>query len=471
MAVAGHGQCVESLAQVRKLYVTSLGQNARAEEMRGRLVRRLQRSHEIEVVSSANQADAVLKGTAQTWKTGHVSLSPRSHAPGYDVFEGFLSVEVVDRNHETLWSYLATPSNFEWNGITDDLTKQIASRLLADIEGTSECGEQSSSNAIGQPQKTHATLKGAGATFPAPLYRKWFEVFEGLHPDVRVGYDIVGSGEGLHRLEVGAVDFAASEMPLSDQPMSETNQPFLHVPIVLGAVVPIYNLPGLEQGLKFTPQTLAGIYLGKIKRWNDQQIRAANPRVRLPDSEIVVVHRSDGSGTSYVWSDYLSKISPEWEGLVSRGTTLHWPVGIGAAYNEGVAATVQKTPNSIGYVEFIYALQHEISFAAVKNSAGQFIKADIASVTAAARSSSVLNANLRGSITDAPGRAAYPIATYTWILLPTKFEDRNKETVMAELLHWMLNSGQKSCSTLGYAPLPADVAERALQSLDQAIKQ
>jgi phosphate ABC transporter phosphate-binding protein len=468
MAVAGHGQSEERLTQVRKLYVASLGQNARAEDTRDRLVRQLQRSRDIEVVSRADQADAVLKGTAQTWKTGHVSLSLRSHSLGYDVFEGFLSVEVVDKNHETLWSYLVTPSHFEWNGITEDLAKQIASRLLADIKGRSQPGEQSTSHA--GDQKNHASLNGAGATFPAPLYRKWFEVFEEHHPDVHIVYDVVGSEEGLHRLEVGAVDFAASEMPLSDQRMSETRQSFLHVPIVLGAVVPIYNLPGLQQGLNFTPQMLAGIYLGKIKRWNDQQIRAANRRVSLPNAEIVVIHRSDGSGTSFVWSDYLSKVSPEWKGSVGSGTTVHWPVGVGAEYNEGVASTVQQTPNSLGYVEFIYALQHEISFAAVKNAAGQFIKADIASVTAAARSSSALSSALRGSITDPPGKASYPIATYTWIVLPTRFEDRNKGAVLAELLHWMLNSGQKSCSSLGYAPLPTDVAQRALRSLDQIIK-
>jgi phosphate transport system substrate-binding protein len=192
--------------------------------------------------------------------------------------------------------------------------------------------------------------------------------------------------------------------------------------------------------------------------------------VSLPNAEIVVIHRSDGSGTSFVWSDYLSKVSPEWKGSVGSGTTVHWPVGVGAEYNEGVASTVQQTPNSLGYVEFIYALQHEISFAAVKNAAGQFIKADIASVTAAARSSSALSSALRGSITDPPGKASYPIATYTWIVLPTRFEDRNKGTVLAELLHWMLNSGQKSCSSLGYAPLPTDVAQRALRSLDQIIK-
>ena len=379
------------------------------------------------------------------------------------MLEGYLSIEVVGKNDQTLWSYLATPSKFPWGGVADDLARQVASRLAEDVRKKAAQADP----AAATTSSPGATLKGAGATFPAPLYRKWFQAFEELHPEAQITYEAIGSGEGIRRIREGEEDFAASEMPLSDNDLAAGPRRFVQVPIVLGAVVPIYNVPGHHAKIRFTPEILAGIYLGKIKRWNDPQIRSANSGATLPDAAIVVVHRSDASGTSYVWTDYLSKVSAEWKSSVGSGVNVTWPVGTGADYNDGVAAAVQQTPNSIGYVELIYAIQHEISYAQVRNSAGQFIKADLASVTEAARTSGTPELGFRLSITDAPGKSAYPIATYTWLFLPEQLEDKNKQSTLRELVSWMLSSGQKSCSALGYAPLPPNVALSAEKSIER----
>jgi phosphate transport system substrate-binding protein len=450
--------------------------------MRDHLIRSLEHSHEIQVVAHRANADALLRGTGQIWSTGEVSLSPRSHSADEPVLEGYLSVEVIGKNDQTLWSYLATPGRFPWRGIEDNLARQVVSRLLDDIRKPSPQPEPSDLSAS---STAVAVLKGAGATFPAPLYQKWLQSFEEIHPEVHITYEAVGSGEGIRRVSDGEVDFGASEMPLSDQALSGAHHPLIQIPMVLGAVVPIYNVPGLRQRIHFTSAILAGIYLGKIKKWNDPQIKAANPQAALPQTDIAVVHRSDSSGTSFVWSDYLSKVSAEWKSTVGAGVSVQWPVGTGAAYNEGVASAVQQGPNSIGYVELIYAIQHELRFAAVKNAAGEFIKADLASVTEAARGSAGSDRtsgrgpdqsaergaepSFRPSITDAGGKFAYPIATYTWLLLPEKIADQNKKAALLELVRWMLSSGQKSCSALGYAPLPAEVSSSALQSAERAL--
>jgi len=461
--VLTYAQSAAELSQVRKLYVASFGEDAPATSARNALLRRLQKSSTFHIVPAPTDADAVLKGTARIWSVGRVSLSPHSHSAVETVVEGFLSVELVGRDKQTLWSYLVTPSRFHWNGITDDLAEQIVNRLVGATKETPSPqprAEGSSTNAL-------TTIKGAGGTFPAPLYQKWFESFQEGHPSVHISYDPVGSSEGIEALRKGQVDFAASDMPLSDQAASGFHGGVRQIPMVLGAVVPIYNVKGLRQNLNFTPEILAGIYLGKIMRWNDPAIKKANSSVSLPDVSIVPVHRSDGSGTTFVWSEYLAKVSAEWKNSVGSGATVKWPVGIGAERNEGVASTVQQTPNSIGYVEFVYALQHELSFGAVKNPSGQFVKADISSVMAAARASQNPDAGFRASLTASPGKSAYPISTYTWLLLPASVTDNNKRIVAAELLRWALTSGQRICSVLGYAPLPADVADRALHSVDE----
>ena len=460
---AAYAQDTVRLSQVKKVYVGSLRTDNGAAEMRAQIVRQLRKSQGIQLVSDAKDADAQVKGTGRVWVTGHITLNPRSHSSSQPVFEGFLSVEVVDKSGETLWSYLVTPSKFPWHSIADDFARQLVGRLLRAIEDDAQQASSTASIEV----KSKGTLRGAGATFPAPLYQQWFELFQDEHPEVRIGYDPVGSAEGIQRLEEGKVDFAASEMPLSDAAMSEAHQSFLHLPSVLGAVVPIYNVKGLHQSLNFTPETLAGIFLGNIRKWNDPQIRMSNRDAALPDADIVVVHRSDGSGTSFVWTDYLSKISPEWKASVGAGATVRWPVGVEAEGNEGVASTVQHTPNSIGYVEFIYAIQHELSFGAVRNEAGQFIRATISGVTAAAAvTANPPGRDFRVSITNPSGKDAYPIATYTWLLLPEQMQDKNRKAVLLDLVRWMLTSGQKKCSALGYAPLPTDVAKRALASLE-----
>jgi phosphate transport system substrate-binding protein len=462
-AIAASAQSAEKLSQVRNLYVEPFGQDKSAIEMRSQIIRRLEKTREFKVVNAPAAADAVMKATEQIWTVGHVALSPHLQNTNQPMLEGFLSAEIVGSHNQTLWSYLVTPSRFVWGGIASDLARQLVSRLAADVNTQGSSPAETSASAAATAT---LTLKGAGATFPAPLYRRWFELFEEDHPGIHISYDAVGSGEGIDRLRRGETDFGASEMPLSAESAGAGH--FIQVPVVLGAVVPIYNLEHVKRQINFTPEILAGIYLGQIRKWSDARIRAANRGASLPDADIVVFHRSDASGTSYVWSEYLSKVSAEWKSKVGHGVTVSWPVGAGEAYNDGVAAAVQRTPNSIGYVEFIYAIQHELGFAAVRNAAGEFVKADIASVMEAARSTGPADHGFQMSITDPPGKNSYPIATYTWLLLPEDIGDSNRKSVLVELSRWMLTSGQKSCSGLGYAPLPAEVAKRGLQSVDQA---
>jgi phosphate transport system substrate-binding protein len=311
------------------------------------------------------------------------------------------------------------------------------------------------------------TLVGAGATFPYPIYSKWFAEYNRVHPDVRINYQSIGSGGGIRQLLAGTVDFGASDGPMTNEQLSQSRVRILHIPTVLGAVVPAYNLPGVRAELKFTPQVLAGIYLGKITTWNDKAIAAANPGVNLPGERIIVVHRSDGSGTSYVFTDYLSKVSPEWGSRVGRNTSVKWPVGLGAKGNEGVAGMIRQMPGSIGYVELIYALQNRIAYGSVRNSAGAFVKASLQSTTAAAASMKAMPADFRVSITNAPGRDAYPISTFTWLLVPARSNNPAKTRVLVDFLNWMLNQGQQQASQLTYAPLPQTVAAKVHVAVKQ----
>jgi phosphate transport system substrate-binding protein len=311
-------------------------------------------------------------------------------------------------------------------------------------------------------------LNGAGSTFAYPLYSRWFADYARSHPGVQVNYASVGSGAGIRQLLARTVDFGASDAPMSDEELARAGFPILHFPTALGAVVPLYNLPGVQTELRFTPQALAGIYLGKITWWDDPVIAGANPGVRLPHQTIVVVHRSDGSGTTYCWTDYLSKVSPEWRQRVGRGTSVNWPVGLGAKGNEGVTGLVRQTPYALGYVELLYALQNRLGYGSVQNAAGQFIRATLQSVTAAAAAVPV-PPDFRVSITQ-PGpsaRTAYPISTYTWILVPQHIEDTQRRQAMVDLLRWCLTEGQKETAALNYAPLPAAVAAAELKQLNK----
>jgi phosphate transport system substrate-binding protein len=313
------------------------------------------------------------------------------------------------------------------------------------------------------------TLNGAGASFPNPIYQKWFSEYHNLHPDVQVNYQSVGSGAGIRQVQAGTVDFGASDGPMTDEQIASSKVKVLHVPTVLGAVVPAYNIPGVSQEVKFTGEILAGIFLGKITNWSDGTIAKANPDIKFPNQNITVVHRSDGSGTSYIFTDYLSKISSDWANTTGKGTSVKWPVGVGGKGNEGVAGTIRTLPGAVGYIELIYALQNKINYGSVKNASGQFIKASLESTTAAA-SGVKMPADFRVSITNPPGKTAYPIASFTWLLIPTNPADKNKGKLLKDLVLWCLDSGEAMVSALSYAPLPKEVADKAKDAVKQQVK-
>jgi phosphate transport system substrate-binding protein len=305
------------------------------------------------------------------------------------------------------------------------------------------------------------TINAAGATFPAPIYQKWFEEFHKAHPDIQINYQAIGSGGGIRQLVEGTVDFGASDMPMTDDQLSKvTRYKVLHFPTVLGGIVPTYNVPGAAD-LNFSGPTLAAIYLGTIKKWNDPAMKKDNPKANLPNEDITVVHRSDGSGTSFVFSDYLAKVSPEWKSKVGVNASVNWPVGLGGKGNEGVAGLVKQTPFSIGYVELIYAVQNKMEYGSMKNSSGNFIKADFNSISAAAAGAAKdMPADFRVSVNDAPGKMAYPISTFTWLLIPDKIPDATKKKSVTEFLQWMMTTGQADAQALSYAPLPKEVVAK-----------
>ncbi len=326
----------------------------------------------------------------------------------------------------------------------------------------------SSSSAAPAPPAEQLQINGAGATFPYPIYSKWFDEYHKLHLDIEINYQSIGSGGGIRQLLAGTVDFGASDGPMSDEQLGQAKVKVLHFPTVLGADVPTYNIPGGQEELKFTPEALAGIFLGKITKWDDAELRSTNAGVNLPGNDIVVVHRSDGSGTTYIWTDYLSKLSQEWKSRVGRGTSVNWPVGLGGKGNEGVSGLVKQTPYSIGYVELIYAIQNHLSYGRVKNSSGIFVKADLASVTAAAAGASKeMPDDFRVSITNASGKNAYPISSFTWLLIPSKIDDGAKRKAITDFLRWMLKDGQEFAEPLSYAQLPKEVVSKEMKAISQ----
>jgi phosphate transport system substrate-binding protein len=317
------------------------------------------------------------------------------------------------------------------------------------------------------PAIAQTTLNGAGATFPYPMYSKWFSEYHKLHPEIQINYQSIGSGGGIRQVINGTVDFGASDGPMTDEMLKEAKTKILHMPTVMGADVPAYNIPGMTAELKFTPEALAGIFLGKITKWNDKAVTSANPGVNLPDKDIIVVHRSDGSGTTYIWTDYLSKVSPEWQSQVGTGTSVKWPIGLGGKGNEGVAGSIRQLQGSIGYVELIYAVQNNIAYGSVRNAAGNFVKASLDSVTAAAASAPKMPADFRVSITNAPGKDAYPISSFTWLLIPAQSKDAAKGKILADFLNWMVTDGQKMTAALSYAPLPEGVVQKEKDAIKQ----
>jgi phosphate transport system substrate-binding protein len=315
------------------------------------------------------------------------------------------------------------------------------------------------------PLSAQTTLTGAGATFPAPIYQKWFSEYQSIDSSVQVNYQPIGSGGGIKNVTEGVVDFGASDGPMTDAQIKafrdKHGSNILHFPTVLGAAVPTYNIPGIAQELNFTPDALSGIFLGKIKTWNDPAIASANPGVKLPSDQIVVVHRSDGSGTTYCWTDYLSKVSPEWKSKVGKNTSVDWPAGIGGKGNDGVAGLIKQQKGSLGYVELIYAVKNHLSYGKVKNRAGDFVKADLKSVSAAAAAvADTMPDDFRVSITDPPAKGAYPISTFTWLLIPEKIPDQAKHKAIVGFLKWAIRKGQNDVESLEYAKLPPQVVAK-----------
>jgi len=311
-------------------------------------------------------------------------------------------------------------------------------------------------------------VTGAGATFPYPMYSKWFDEYHKANPNIQINYQSIGSGGGIKQVTEGTVDFGASDGPMSDDNIKEFHDKrgtnILHFPTVLGADVPTYNIPGVTAELNFTQDALAGIFLGKVTKWNDPAITGPNPGVKLPSADIIVVHRSDASGTTFIWTDYLSKISPEWLMKAGRGPAVSWPVGLGGKGNEGVSGQIKQTLNSIGYVELIYARQTKMTYGKVRNKSGAFIKAELASVSAAAAGVTMPD-DFRVSITDSPAKTAYPVTSFTWLLVPEEIKDKQKAKVITDFLKWMLGPGQKMTEALDFAQLPAPVVAKELKAV------
>jgi phosphate transport system substrate-binding protein len=309
-------------------------------------------------------------------------------------------------------------------------------------------------------------INGAGASFPYPIYTKWFSEYDKLHPEVEINYQSIGSGGGIRQLTAQTVFFGASDGPMTDEQLKGAPGPILHFPTVLGGVVPVYNVDGVTAPLKFSGKVLADIILGKVTKWNDASIAALNPGVKFPTTDITVAHRSDGSGTTYIFVDYLSKISPEFKQKVGVNTSVNWPVGVGGKGNEGVAGLVKQTPGTIGYVELIYALQNKIPFGSVQSHDGEFLQASLETVTAAAiGAAKSMPADFRVSITDAPGKGAYPISSFTWMLFYENPTDKQRAKMMVEFMKWALTDGQKYCAELGYSPLPKEVVALEMEAL------
>jgi phosphate transport system substrate-binding protein len=314
------------------------------------------------------------------------------------------------------------------------------------------------------------SITGAGATFPYPMYSKWFDEYHKANANLSINYQSIGSGGGIKQVTEGTVDFGASDAPMNDEQIKAFQDKhgfgILHFPTVMGGVVPTYNIPGVSADLNFTAEALAGIFLGKITKWNDPAIAGPNKGVSLPANDIVVVHRAEGSGTTYCWTDYLSKVSDEWKTKVGKGGSVNWPVGLGGKGSEGVTGTVKNTPNSITYVELIYAESNKIPYGSVKNSAGVFVKASLAGVSAAAAGAAKeMPDDFRVSITNAPGKASYPISTFTWLLIPEKFTDVAKRDAIKGFVKWALADGQNYAEALSYAKLPMEIVAKEAKAI------
>ncbi|RSL15316.1 phosphate ABC transporter phosphate-binding protein [Edaphobacter aggregans] len=445
-----HAQTTDTLHQVKKIYVDPITGKSDSTAARKLIIDNLQKDHTVQIVDDPTQADAILQVRMETWVRGYVSVNPRSTS-GYPAYGGFLSAQLLGKGGDLLWSNIVTPSRYASSGIRHDLADQIAHKLLVALTSSPSKG----------PVRI---LKAAGATFPAPLYLAWIESFRQHRPDIQITYNSIGSEAGLEQLHDSKVTFAASDVALSDAYMRQMPVKLLQFATVLGAIVPVYNLPQIGNNLRFTPEILANIYLGNIRSWDDPAIRAVNHGVPLPSAPIVIIHRNDGSGTTFAFTDFLSKTNPDWKATVGSGTTVKWPVGKGVQGNDGVAASVAETPNSIGYTELTYAIQRQLSYGIVRNAAGNFMQANLATLAAAAIAPHGTSA-IASSLTNAPGKYAYPITSFTWLLVPESIPDPVTKSAVADFLEWILTAGQKEVSALAYHPLPKETVTRELQML------
>ena len=448
--------------QVRRIYVEPFVTQAGSEKFREDVIAELSKLNSVSLAENESSADAILGGGGEIWVTGYRSHNPqlgKVPANGTAVYAGFLSVELRDRNGETLWSYLATPPEVSRN-VSKDLSALIVKKL---VEALAQGEALSRPSLLAQPT---TILNGAGATFPFPVYEKWFTNYRRENPAVQINYDPVGSAAGIGKLLSNSVDFGASDSPEVIHELAPGDEEkYLFFPSVVGAVVPVVNLPGLVKDIAFTPEALAGIYLGKIKKWNDPTLTRINRGLRLPDLDIIVVHRADGSGTSYAWTDYLSKSSSEWKAQVGTSLTPKWPVGLGGDGNDGVSKLVKEQSGSIGYVEFIYALQNHLNYGRVRNRNGEFVSASLESIAAAANGSTKISRDFKVSLVDAPGAGVYPISSFTWIIVPTRVADDTKRNALTGFLQWMMGPGQRQAAALGYLPIPKEIATKEVAAI------
>ena len=450
---------------IKRLYVEPFTTKSGTEKIRDDVLSELGKLKTISLVPAASGADVTLGGGGEIWVRGYRSFSPRSHMKlptnGTPVYGGYLAVELRNQAGETLWSSLVTPGTG-----SDDISKDLSKRIAKNVAQVVERG-LTALPAI-PVSNTAAELKGAGSTFAFPVYEKWITNYRQENPNLRMTYDSVGSEAGIRRLLAGEVDFGASDNPQAIREVApDAVGKYLLYPSIVGAVVPIVNIPGVPSDIALTPQALAGIYSGKIRKWNDPVLQQANPRLHLPNLDVVVVHRADGSGTTYAWTDFLSATNPAWKADVGASLAPKWPVGRGADGNEGVANLVKELGGSIGYVEFIYALQHHLSYGKVRNRNGEFVSASLESMETAVHQSVSVKDDLTVSIVDAPGVGAYPITSFTWIILPNHIADDVKRSAIVSFLRWMLGPGQRQAAALGYLALPADVVSREEAAIDK----
>jgi len=462
MAVPSLAWQAGNAGETRRLYVEPFTTKEGSEKLREDVLAEVRKLSSVSLVSGESSADLILGGGGELWIKGYISLNPRSGrlpSNGTPVYAGYLSVELRNTEGITLWSYLATPPAGS-RDVSKDLAKRIAKNLP---EGLEQAGAPSRTPSPPQPA---TSLKGAGATFPGPVYEKWFANYKRENPNLQISYDAIGSEAGVRGLLAGELDFGASDNPEAIHQLAPSEEShYLFIPTVVGAVVPIVNLPGFVGEIAFTPEALAGIYLGKIRKWNDPILTRANRGLRLPDLNITVVHRSDGSGTTYAWTDYLSQTSQEWKDQVGSGFAPMWPTGRPAGGNDGVAKLVKELGGSIGYVEYIYALQNHLSFGKVRNQNGEFVEASLESMAIAVSQSMELNDDLKASIVNAPGAGAYPITSFTWFVVPNRIADDGKRNAISSFLKWMLGPGQTQAAAMGYLALPKDVVSRGTAAI------